>query len=73
MSADQIASRVESALPSRPSLVTVPTALEGQDLTISLDEDGNPVINGTVKILIHDIDAANGIIHVIDAVLLPPA
>lgn len=53
--------------------ITVPTALEGQDLTISLDEDGNPVINGTVKILIHDIDAANGIIHVIDAVLLPPA
>ncbi|HRC57196.1 MAG TPA: hypothetical protein PKU97_14780 [Kofleriaceae bacterium] len=28
MSADQITSRVESALPSRPSLVTVPTALE---------------------------------------------
>lgn len=53
--------------------ITVPTALEGQSLTISLDEDGNPVINGTVKILIHDIDAANGIIHVIDAVLLPPA
>lgn len=51
--------------------ITVPTALEGQSLTISLDEDGNPVINGTVKILIHDIDAANGIIHVIDAVLMP--
>ncbi|MCA0458068.1 MAG: fasciclin domain-containing protein [Chloroflexi bacterium] len=52
--------------------ITVPTALEGQSLTISLDEDGNPVINGSVKIVVHDIDAANGIIHVIDAVLLPP-
>lgn len=53
--------------------ITVTTALEGKDLTISLDEDGNPVINGSVKILVHDVDAANGIIHVIDAVLLPPA
>jgi transforming growth factor-beta-induced protein len=52
--------------------IKVPTALADQELTISLDADGNPVINGTVKIIAHDIDAANGIIHVIDAVLLPP-
>ena len=51
--------------------IKVPTALTGKDLTIALDKDGNPVINGTVKIIAHDIDAANGIIHVIDAVLLP--
>jgi transforming growth factor-beta-induced protein len=52
--------------------IKVPTALAGKDLTISLDADGNPVINGSVKIISHDIDAANGIIHVIDGVLLPP-
>ncbi len=53
--------------------IKVPTALADNDLTISLDMDGNPVINGTVKIIAHDVDAANGVIHVIDAVLLPPA
>ncbi len=62
-----------TATDASPDGITVPTALAGKDLTISLDEDGNPVINGTVKIVAHDIDAANGIIHVIDAVLLPPA
>ena len=52
--------------------IKVPTALTGKDLSISLDMDGNPVINGTTKIIAHDVDASNGIIHVIDAVLLPP-
>lgn len=50
----------------------VPTALEGQSLNFSLDMDGNAVINDSVMIVAYDIDAANGIIHVIDAVLLPP-
>ena len=52
--------------------IEVPTALADNDLSIALDADGNPVINGTVKIVAYDIDTANGIIHVIDAVLLPP-
>jgi uncharacterized surface protein with fasciclin (FAS1) repeats len=41
------------------------------DITIS-EKDGKVVVNGTANI-IATIPASNGIIHVIDAVLLPPA
>ncbi len=35
--------------------------------------DGSVVINGTATVTTADVPASNGIIHVIDAVLLPPA
>jgi uncharacterized surface protein with fasciclin (FAS1) repeats len=47
------------------------TTLQGQDITIEVTDDG-VILNGTVKIVTTDIVANNGIIHVIDAVLLPP-
>jgi transforming growth factor-beta-induced protein len=40
-------------------------------LTLTLGDDG-VVINGTVNVVATDILATNGVIHVIDAVLLPP-
>jgi uncharacterized surface protein with fasciclin (FAS1) repeats len=43
----------------------------GQIATVMAMEDGSLMINDAT-IIITDIDAANGIIHVIDAVLLPP-
>ncbi|MEO7922939.1 MAG: fasciclin domain-containing protein [Chitinophagaceae bacterium] len=43
----------------------------GDNITISI-KDGKVMINGTATI-IATIPASNGIIHVIDAVLLPPA
>ncbi len=45
------------------------TAL-GQDFTISI-RDGKVFLNDTIEVIITDIEAANGVIHVIDAVLLP--
>jgi uncharacterized surface protein with fasciclin (FAS1) repeats len=33
--------------------------------------DGGVVLNGKVKVIKTDIKASNGVIHVIDAVLLP--
>lgn len=49
----------------------VNTALENQQVTFAAAEDGSVTINNA-KIIMTDIDAANGVIHVIDAVILPP-
>ena len=35
-------------------------------------KDGNVYLNDTIMVIITDIVASNGVIHVIDAVLLPP-
>lgn len=43
----------------------------GQNISISV-KDGKVIVNGTANV-IASIPAANGIIHVVDAVLLPPA
>jgi len=51
-------------------LSSTPTVL-GKDITIKV-EDGKVFLNDTVQVIITDIEASNGVIHVIDAVLLPP-
>ncbi|HSG45040.1 MAG TPA: fasciclin domain-containing protein [Anaerolineales bacterium] len=51
-------------------LESAPTVL-GQDITITVS-DGNVFLNETIQVIITDIEASNGVIHVIDAVLLPP-
>jgi len=35
-------------------------------------EDGKVYLNDTIEVIITDVEASNGVIHVIDAVLLPP-
>ena len=48
----------------------VDTALAGKKVAIKVD-NGDVYLNDTVKVIITDIIASNGVIHVIDAVLLP--
>ena len=48
------------------------TLLEGSEIAISV-KDGKVFLNDTVEVVITDIVADNGVIHVINAVLLPPA
>lgn len=43
------------------------TTLQGEDISIGL------AVNGVANVITADIEASNGVIHVIDAVLLPPA
>ncbi len=48
------------------------TTVNGAVLTFEIGEDGL-YLNGEIRILITDVDASNGVIHVIDAVLVPAA
>jgi len=50
---------------------SVATALSGTAVTVAVSEDGVTVDGANV--VTTDIEASNGIIHVIDAVILPPA
>jgi transforming growth factor-beta-induced protein len=52
------------------TLTKAPTVL-GKDVTITV-KDGKVFLNDTVQVIITDVEASNGVIHVIDAVLLPP-
>lgn len=52
------------------NLTSAPTVL-GKDVKITV-KDGKVYLNDTVQVIITDIEASNGVIHVIDAVLLPP-
>jgi uncharacterized surface protein with fasciclin (FAS1) repeats len=47
------------------------TTVLGKDVTITV-KDGKVFLNDTVEVIITDIEASNGVIHVINAVLLPP-
>ena len=47
------------------------TALEGQTIRITVEGD-QVFLNDNVQVVITDIAVANGVIHVIDTVLLPP-
>ncbi len=61
-----------SAVMSEDGLA-VDTALEGQQIVVKAamgDEGVTLTVNGA-NVVITDVDAANGVIHVIDAVLLP--
>ncbi|NDJ62101.1 MAG: ABC transporter substrate-binding protein, partial [Chloroflexi bacterium] len=50
--------------------MTLETALEGGELTISITDDG--VFVNDIAVVTPDVEASNGVIHVIDGVLLPP-
>jgi transforming growth factor-beta-induced protein len=46
--------------------------VNGASITVEI-VDGNVVINGTATVIMTDLVAGNGVVHVIDAVILPPS
>lgn len=46
--------------------------VEGSEIKIEV-KDGNVILNGNSKVVKTDIKCKNGVIHVIDTVILPPA
>ena len=46
--------------------------VNGASITVEI-VDGNVVIDGTATVIMTDLVAGNGVVHVIDAVILPPA
>ncbi len=49
----------------------VATTINGKDVTVTINDDG--VFINDAQVTVVDIPADNGVVHVIDAVLLPPA
>ncbi|MCA9890249.1 MAG: fasciclin domain-containing protein, partial [Anaerolineae bacterium] len=41
-------------------------------ITITVNEDGTVTLNDTVEVIETDIMGSNGVIHIVDGVLLPP-
>lgn len=52
--------------------LTSATTVQGSDIAIAVS-GGGVVLNGSANVVTTDVMATNGVIHVIDAVLLPPA
>lgn len=48
------------------------TSVQGSDIAIEV-VDGGVVLNGSANVIATDVEADNGVVHVIDAVILPPA
>lgn len=59
----------DNVLSSEISAGTV-EAVSGEELEITID--GAVMLNGTIKVIQTDIQGTNGVVHVIDAVLVPP-
>jgi len=51
--------------------LTSATTVLGKDVSIAV-KDGKVFLNNAAQVIITDINTSNGVIHVIDSVILPP-
>ena len=66
-----VGSKVMSGDLSTGYVNTLYEAIEGSPVTLFVNVDGGVMLNGSVQVTVADVEASNGVIHVIDAVLTP--
>lgn len=66
MAADVIA----AVLAAEGGVFMAPT-VNGAEIEVTM-QDGNVLLNGVATVITADLEAGNGVVHVIDAVILPP-
>ncbi len=66
-----VGSKVMSGSLSSGYVGTIYEAQEGYPVTLYVEVDGGVMLNGSVSVTQADVEASNGVIHVIDAVLSP--
>lgn len=66
-----LGTEVKAAAVTTGYAATEGTTADGDKLSIYLNTDMGVMINGTSTVVTADIDASNGVIHEIDAVILP--
>lgn len=49
------------------------SSLQGEPIAITVTEDGSVLLNGMANVTTADVATSNGVVHVIDAVLVPPS
>lgn len=47
--------------------------VQGENITVNIDGQGNVTLNGSVNVVEVDRQGTNGVVHVIDGVLVPPS
>ncbi|MCY3568422.1 MAG: fasciclin domain-containing protein [Chloroflexi bacterium] len=69
---DILSDHVVSGAIRAADVVTIESAVTVQGESVSITVEGDSVRINDALVVIADIEASNGVIHVIDAVLLPP-
>lgn len=67
-----LAADVIAAVEAAENNVAMVETVNGASISVEI-RDGNVIIDGTATVAITDLEAGNGVVHVIDAVILPPS
>lgn len=46
---------------------------QGEDISVSVDSEGNVTLNGSVNVTTVKLEGTNGVVHILDGVLVPPS